>query len=223
VSNPPNQFAASRSDRRQFAIGAACAIGAVSIWAGWLVTMRLGVTTRLPTTDLAALRFAVAGLVLFPVVLRRGLAIDRLGWSGFSAVAIGAGVPVPLVVGWGLGFAPAAHAGILYQGAVPFGVACLAAIVLGERLPSVGKVGLLLIACGAAIIGGLGLSGFAGRQSIGHALFLLSAFMTASYTVAMRRARIDGLHAAAIAAVVSLLFYLPVYFVFSGMACLPSR
>jgi drug/metabolite transporter (DMT)-like permease len=207
-------LAASCPDTRQFAIGAVCAIGAVFVWAGWLVTMRLGVTTRLSTTDLAGLRFAVAGLVLFPVVLRRGLALDRLGWSGLSAVVIGAGVPVPLVVGIGLEFAPAAHAGALYQGVVPFGVACLATIVLGERMPSVGKVGLLLIASGAAIIGGLDLSSLAGRQSIGHVLFLSSAFMTASYTVAMRRARIDGLHAAAIAAVVSLLFYLPVYVVF---------
>jgi hypothetical protein len=35
------------------------------------------------------------------------------------------------------------------------------------------------------------------------------------YTVAIRRARIDGLHAAAIAAVVSLPIYLPIYFAFS--------
>ena len=35
---------------------------------GWLVMMRLALTTRLSTTDLAALSFAVAGLVLFPIV-----------------------------------------------------------------------------------------------------------------------------------------------------------
>ena len=35
--------------------------------------------------------------------------------------------------------------------------------------------------------------------------------MTACYTVAIRHARIDGLHAVAIAAFVSLLVYLPVY------------
>jgi drug/metabolite transporter (DMT)-like permease len=214
VSNLPNQPVVSHSDTRQFVIGATCAISAVALWAGWLVMMRLGVTTRLPTTDLAALRFAVAGLVLFPIVLRRGLAIDRLGWLGFAAVVIGAGAPVPLVIGMGLGFAPAAHAGALYQGVVPFAVACLAAIVLGERVPAIRKLGLLLIACGAVMIGGLGLSSLTGRQNIGHILFLSSAFMTACYTVAIRCAGIDGLHAAAIAAVVSVLFYLPIYFVF---------
>ena len=64
------------------------------------------------------------------------------------------------------------------------------------------------------MIGGLDLSSFGGRQSIGHLLFLLASLMTACYTVAIRRARVDGLHAAAIAAVVSLLLYLPAYLVF---------
>lgn len=176
--------------------------------------MRLGVTTRLSTTDLAALRFAVAGLLLFPTVLRRGLAISRLGWPGFAAVVIGAGAPVPLVIGMGLAFAPAAQAGALFQGVVPLAVACLAAIVLGEHVSSIRKVGLLLIVCGAVMIVGLSMSSLTGRQSIGHIFFLSSAFMWACYTVSIRRVGIDGLHAAAIAAVVSLLFYLPVYFVF---------
>lgn len=162
--------------------------------------------------DLAALRFAVAGLVLFPVVLRRGLAIDRLGWPGFAAVVSGVGAPVPLIIGMGLRFAPAAHAGALFQGVVPLSVACLAGVVLGERATAIRKLGLLLIVCGAVMIGGLGTTSLGGRQSIGHGFFLAAAFLMACYTIAIRRASIDGLHAAAIAAVVSLLFYLPVYF-----------
>jgi hypothetical protein len=50
-----------------------------------------------------------------------------------------------------------------------------------------------------------------GRQVL---LFLSATCMTACYTVAIRHARIDGLHAVAIAAVVSLLVYLPVYLAF---------
>jgi len=59
-----------------------------------------------------------------------------------------------------------------------------------------------------------GVSSLGGRQSIGHLLFLSATCMTACYTVAIRHARIDGLHAVAIAAVVSLLVYLPVYLAF---------
>jgi hypothetical protein len=42
-------------------------------------------------------------------------------------------------------------------------------------------------------------------------LFLCAGLAWAGYTVAMRQARLDGLHAAAIAAVDSLVLYVPVY------------
>ena len=214
MSTHPNQLANPPSGVGQFVIGAGCVIAAVSIWAGWLVVMRLGITTRLSAPDLTALRFATAGLVLLPILLRRGFVIDHLGWSGFAAVVFGGGAPVALAIGAALQFAPVAHAGALYQGTVPLAVACLAALVLKERIITIRKTGLVLVVCGGSMIGGLGLSSFSGRQSIGHLLFLLASFMTACYTVAIRRTRIDGLHAAAIAAVVSLLLYLPVYLVF---------
>src|SRR6267378_1123277 len=192
----------------QFVIGAVCAIAAVAIWAGWLVLTRVGVTTTLTAFDLTALRFAVAGIVLSPVVLRRGLAFNRLGWPGFTAVVIGAGAPVPLLVGVGLSFAPVAHASVLTYGISPLIVACLAAVALKERLVPIRKAGLVLVGLGGLVIGGLDISGFGGRQSFGDLLFLTADCLWACYMMAIRRARLGGLHAAAIAAVVSLLVYL---------------
>jgi drug/metabolite transporter (DMT)-like permease len=198
----------------QFVMGAVCAIAAVTIWAGWLVMMRLGLTANLTAFDLTALRFVVAGVVLLPIVLRRGLALNRLGSPGFIAVVIGAGAPVPLLVGAGLSFAPVAHASVLTYGIAPLIVACLAAVALKERLVPIRKTGLVLVGLGGLMIGGLGISSFGGRQSIGHLLFLTAACLWACYAVAIRRARLDGLHAAAIAAVVSLLVYFPLYVTF---------
>ena len=43
---------------------------------------RLAVTTGLHAWDIAALRFTVAGVPLAPVIVWRGLARERLGWSG---------------------------------------------------------------------------------------------------------------------------------------------
>jgi drug/metabolite transporter (DMT)-like permease len=199
----------------QFVIGAVYAIAAGAIWAGWLVMMRIGVTTTLTAFDLTALRFAVAGVVLLPVVLRRGLAFNRLGWPGFTAVVIGAGAPVPLLVGAGLSFAPVAHASVLTYGVSPLIVACLAAVALKERLVPLQKAGLVLVGLGGLVMGGLGFSRFDGRESIGHLLFLTAACLWACYAVAIRRARLYGLHAAAIAAVVSLLVYFPLYLTFT--------
>ena len=207
----------------QFVIGAVCAIAAVTIWAGWLVMMRLGITTTLTASDLTALRFAVAGMVLLPVVWRKGLAFDRLGWPGFMAVVIGAGAPVPLLVGVGLSFAPVADASVLTYGISPLIVACVAAAALKERLVPIRKSGLVLVGLGGLVIGGLGISSFGGRQSIGHLLFLTAACLWACYTVAIQRARLDGLHAAAIAAVVSLVVYSPLYLIFIANRILEVR
>jgi drug/metabolite transporter (DMT)-like permease len=176
--------------------------------------MRLGVSTTLTAPDLAALRFATAGTLLLPVLWRRGLAIDRLGWAGLGAVVIGAGAPVALVIGVGLRFAPVAHAGALFQGIVPLAVACLAGPVLSERLTPMRRIGLLLVLIGGVIMGGLGFTSLGSRQTIGDVLFVTAAGMWAVYTVSIRRAGIDGLHAAAIAAVGSLLIYLPLYLIF---------
>ena len=204
------------SQTSRFVRGALCGAGAVSIWAGWLVMMRLGVTTTFSLPDLVAMRFGIAGLILLPVVMRRGLALDRLGWPGFMALAIGGGAPYALVVGAGVLFAPVAHASALTQGVAPLAVTVLAAITLKESLSPIRKIGLALVVIGGLVIGGVGSASFGGAQNIGHLLFLGAAALWACYTVAMRRSCLDGLHAAAIAAVVSLIFYLPVYLIFVG-------
>jgi drug/metabolite transporter (DMT)-like permease len=123
MSARPQHPAGTPSRVGQFVIGAGCATLAIAIWAGWLVVMRLGVTTRLSAPDLTALRFATAGLVLLPIVLRHGFAIDRLSWWGLAALVLGGGAPVALIIGAALQFAPVAHAGALYQGTVPLAAA----------------------------------------------------------------------------------------------------
>jgi len=54
------------------------------------------------------------------------------------------------------------------------------------------------------------------QQNIGHAMFIAAGLLWAGYTVAMRKARLEGLHAAALAAVGSLIAYVPVYASISG-------
>jgi hypothetical protein len=86
--------------------GAMFGLAGVSIWAGWSAITRLAVITNLDAWDIPALRFGVAGLLLVPIVIRRGLALDRLGWSGLAGLIVGTGAPYALVVALGLRFAP---------------------------------------------------------------------------------------------------------------------
>jgi drug/metabolite transporter (DMT)-like permease len=71
--------------------GAAFGFAAVSIWASWSVVTRLVVTTSLDASDIVALRFGVAGVLLSPVIVQRGLARDQLGWLGLAVIIAGTG------------------------------------------------------------------------------------------------------------------------------------
>jgi drug/metabolite transporter (DMT)-like permease len=206
----------------EYTRGALYGLAAASIWAGWIVVARLGLTTSLTPWDIAMLRFGVGGLLLLPYVLRKGFAVERLGWLGLAAVVLGCGAPMVLLVNAGLLLAPAAHAGGLFSGVVPLMVALLAAPILHEAFTSAKRVGLALIVAGVIAIVWSADGTVGTRQNIGHLLFLGGALLWACYTVAMRYARLDGLHAAAIAAVGTLALYLPVYAVVAGTSLLEA-
>ena len=198
--------------------GAIYGLAAVCIWGAFIVVSRLGVRTSLTPWDVTAIRFSVAGVLLAPYLAKKGLALDRLGWTGVTAIIAGCGAPMVLLVNVGLLFAPAAHGGALFPGVMPLMVAILASMVLKESFNARKRIGFVLIVSGAmGIVWGTG--GTIGTtQNIGHALFLLAGLAWAGYTVAMRRARLDGLHAAAIAAVGSLVLYLPLYAYAAGLS-----
>lgn len=181
----------------EYARGALFGLAAVLIWAGNIVVAGLGLRSDLTPWDISAIRFGVAGLILAPYLMRRGLAVDRLGWIGVLALVLG-GAPTVLLANAGLLFAPASHAGALFPGVMPLVVAVLAAAILKEAFTLQKKAGFVLIATG--VVGIVSVSGatIGTTQNIGHLLFLASALTFACYTVAMRRARLQGLHAAAI-------------------------
>jgi drug/metabolite transporter (DMT)-like permease len=207
----------SHLDARQYLQGALCGLAAVSIWSGWIVVARLGLQTNLTPWDIAALRFGVAGLLLLPYLLRKGLAIDRLGWPGLAAIVLGGAAPV-FLANSGLLFAPAAHAGALFPGVMPLMVAFLAAVLSMEVFTTAKRIGFALILPGVLLIAWGSAGELGSQQNLGHGLFLSAGLAWAFYTVAMRKARLDGLHAAAISAVGSMLLYLPVFAFLPGGA-----
>jgi drug/metabolite transporter (DMT)-like permease len=153
----------------QYLRGSLYGLAAVSIWASWIVAVRLGIRTSLAPWDIVAIRFGVAGLILLPYLLKKGLAVDRLGGAGLAAVMLGGGAPMVLVSYGGLLFAPAAHAASLYTALIPLYVAILAFVVLGEAFAVAKRIGFVLIVTGVlGIVWGAG-GTLGSRQNIGHA------------------------------------------------------
>src|SRR3979411_3294866 len=115
----------SKPTTSEYMRGSLYGVAAVSIWASWIVAARLGLRTSLTPWDITAICFGVAGLILLPYLLKKGLAVDRLGRLGLAAIMLGGGAPMVLVSYGGLVFAPAAHAASLFTALIPLYVAIL--------------------------------------------------------------------------------------------------
>ncbi len=186
---------------------------AVTIWAGWMVYTRFGLSTSLNVADITALRFLTAGLLLLPVVIKKGFALDRLGIKGLLILVIGAGAPYALISANGLIYAPASHAAALMPGTMPLFVALISALFFGEKFKGAQLLGYGLILTGAISLIANKIYGNLSDGTIfyGHLYFLAGAVMWACFTVTMKKAKLEPLHATAIVAVLSMVFYLPVY------------
>lgn len=203
-----------------FTLGIAWGLLGVLVWSGSFILTRFGVQTALGPFDIIALRFIVAGLLLAPVILRRGLAWRRLGPPGLALLVVGGGAPYALLSAAGLQYAPAGQAAALIPGLMTAAVALIGIRALGEPLTPRRMAGVVAVLAGsitiAAVSAGPG-------QTPGHAIFLCAALVWTGYVMVLRRSGIDGLHATAIAAVMSALCYLPVYALFlpSALATAP--
>ena len=168
----------SKPTTAEYIRGALYGLAAVGIWASWILAVRLGIRTSLEPWDIVAIRFAVAGLILLPYLLKKGLALDRLGWEGLAAILLGGGAPMVLISYGGLLFAPAAHAASLFTALIPLYVSIVAAVVLGEAFTVAKRIGLVLIVTGVlGIVWGAG-GTIGSRQNIGHVLFICADGLT---------------------------------------------
>ncbi len=199
-----------RPARKDFLVGTVAALATVTIWGGWVVVTRLGVTATLAPSDVAFLRFSIAGIVLLPVLWRHGFAWRRIGLAKSLVMATGAGAPFFLVSSAGMQFAPAAHVGALLPGTMPLFVALLSALLNHERYGPWRSAGFGLIVAGVLAIGGYSLFAAAGEWR-GHLLFLLGASLWAGYTLALRRAGIGAWHATALVNFYSMAGFAPLY------------
>ncbi|WP_428031210.1 DMT family transporter [Ancylobacter sp.] len=175
--------APSLSDRL---VGAGCALLAVAIWGGWIVSTRHAVHGHLPPETVGWLRFIVPAVVLAPAWWRVGI-LPKRGLKPFLVCFVGLGLVFFLIVSNAMRFVPAADVGPLLPGTMPLIVAAISVLFLHERLGVLRAIGFATIAVGVLTLGGRGLLFPEDGAWRGHLLLLTGATLWACSTIAFRR------------------------------------
>lgn len=201
-----------KADSRRLAAGFGWAAVTVTIFAGWFVVTRFGVTHHtLRVWDVIALRFGGGAILLLPALLRPGRRLPPRLWLEGLLYAILWGAPFVLFVTLGLQLTSAAQASSVTPALMPVFAGLMGWLVFGEAPGGLRLIGYAAIAAGlAALVTGHAMA--EGHFSPGGILALvIAAAMWAVYTLRFRRSRMPAIQAAALICVWSAVLYLPVY------------
>jgi drug/metabolite transporter (DMT)-like permease len=179
----------------------------VGIYAVQFVAARFSLREHLTATDLATLRFAGAGLVMLPVVWRGGPSASKaLGWRRALTLAALAGLPYPIIINWGLTYAPAAHGAALCPASIVFFSFVLSHIATTDKASRQRTIGVAAIIAGLILfIAPANIGGNMKDVFFGDLLFIASGAMFAAYAVLVRRWRVDPVTATATVVLLSCL------------------
>jgi drug/metabolite transporter (DMT)-like permease len=200
-------------------------LAAVAMWAAYLAFARAGVNGGLLPADFVFLRFVIAGAIMLPWLIHKGLGdLGGVGWRRGATLAFFAG---PLFIALGVGgyaFAPLAHGAVVQPSVLTLGAMAASWLIFGERPPRERAFGVAIILGGLALIamgkGGVELPG-AWR---GDLLFVAAGLFWVGFTILLRQWNIAGIPATAAVAVVSAIIVLPVFVAtqsFDRLAALP--
>jgi drug/metabolite transporter (DMT)-like permease len=192
-------------------VGVLWALLTVTIWGAWPSVTRLSVTETMTPYDLVALRYAIGGLILLPILIQQASRIPRRGWYEGVVLAVCQGAPLALLVTIGVQFAPASHMASLSPGPLALFAALLGFLFFHERFSVSRMLGLVLILGGSLLMAGVSLSIFADDTWKGDLLFISAGFMGSIYAVRMRYSGLSAMQGAAFISVYSMVFYLPFY------------
>lgn len=183
------------------------------IWGGFTIFSRLNAHWQVSAWDIVALRFALAFVILFPILLyRRDLTFL---WAPRPMIlALTGGLAYCLCVYSAFLYAPAAHGAVFLNGSIPLCTAVAAFVFfrqpfdrhiwlsLGIMLFSLGLMGYFMSAQKIMILG------------VGDLLFFFGAVFWGIFTVMLKQWGLSAWHAMNGVAIWSAIFYLPIYLLF---------
>jgi drug/metabolite transporter (DMT)-like permease len=187
------------------AVGILCGAGAALFWAVGFVAARHGIDSGFSPADLTLHRFVWGGLVLLPLLVRKGFSdLNGIGWRRGIMLTILGGPGLALASYSGFLLVPLGHGGVIQPSSAALGGLLLATFVLKERLPVARVAGALLIVGGLAVIGAEALATIGAHGLLGDLLFVTAGLFFATFGMLLRHWRISPTHATVIISVLSL-------------------
>jgi len=198
--------------------GIALGLFAAAIWGAYLAMAKAGVSSGLTASDIAVIRYGIAGLIMLPWLVTRDVrTCGGVGWKRGIVLALLVG-PLFILIGvGGYRYAPLAHGAVMQPAALTILSIILAAFVLKDR-PTFGR--LLGIACmltGLAIIAGPALLHGGSLTPLGDAMFIAAGSMWAVFTLLTKRWNVASVPATAAVSVLSAAVYVPYYYGTEGI------
>lgn len=183
------------------------------IWGGFTILSRLNLHWHVSAWDLVAMRFAIAFLILMPVLLyKKDLAF--LWHPRPIILALTGGLAYCLTVYTAFLHAPAAHAAIFLNGCIPLCTAVAAYLLFKQPFDKHTWLSLSMMLSALALMSYLMLHEQASAFGLGDILFFLSAVWWGIFTVLLKQWKLSAWHSMASVAIWSALIYLPIYILF---------
>ena len=183
------------------------------IWGGFTILSRLNLHWHVSAWDLVAMRFAIAFIILMPVLVYnkdlaflwhpRPIILALTGWLAYC-----------LTVYTAFLHAPAAHAAIFLNGRIPLCTAVAAYLLFKQPFDKHTWLSLSIMLSALALMSYLMLHEQASAFGLGDILFFLSAVWWGIFTVLLKQWKLSAWHSMASVAIWSALIYLPIYILF---------
>ena len=183
------------------------------IWGGFTILSRLNLHWHVSAWDLVAMRFAIAFIILMPVlVYNKDLAF--LWHPRPIILALTGGLAYCLTVYTAFLHAPSAHAAIFLSGCIPLCTAVAAYLLFKQPFDKHTWLSLSIMLSALALMSYLMLHEQASAFGLGDILFFLSAVWWGIFTVLLKQWKLSAWHSMASVAIWSALIYLPIYILF---------
>ncbi|ENX59315.1 MULTISPECIES: DMT family transporter [Acinetobacter] len=183
------------------------------IWGGFTIFSRLNAHWHVSVWDLVAMRFAIASLILLPVLIyKKDFAF--LWDSRPIILALIGGLVYCLTVYNAFSHAPAAHAAIFLNGCIPLCTAVAAYVLFRQPFDKHTWFSLIIMMAALMLMSYLMLHDQASALGVGDLLLFISAVWWGIFTVLLKQWKLSAWHATAGVVIWSAIIYLPIYILF---------